>query len=541
MARKPSKTTFIGSLIPLVVVSVGYLLWPLKSDEWAIDWDIQAISQKEQILNEIKVLDDSISKPNIILIVADDLGKYDFSLYGHPQVKTPNIDQIAKNGVRFEQAYVSASVCAPSRAGLLTGRYQHRFGFENQTQERYLKNRIEYHGMNLFVNSDPWEIRFMESVPDDEAMSKQGLPPSEITLAELLKQVGYSTALIGKWHLGKAEGQTPCDFGFDYQYGFYGSHSLFIPEGTEGYVDQKIEDDWTDKYIWKGQREGVYAIRRNCSIIDEPRYITDAIAEESIEFVQSHNDGPFFLYLPFSAPHTPLQASKEDLALFAGEEDPVKRTYYAMIVALDRAIGKIMRSLQEQNEMGNTLIFFLSDNGGATYTHTTDNGPLKGGKITAFEGGLQVPFLMQWKGKIPSGQQQNTPVTSLDIFTTCAKAAGIKLPVVRKFDGTDLYALVDSTNHDYSKRTLHWKRGSIRCILDYPHKLIFDDSYGQEILYNLEEDPFEKFNIATGNPNLVSQLKSKQATWEQQMPDPLWPPLITFKHEDDDQIYYFDN
>ena len=220
--------------------------------------------------------------------------------------------------------------------------------------------------MNLFIDSYPWKIRKMDQVPDEEAMAKHGLPPSEISIGDALKASGYRTALIGKWHLGKNEGQTPCDFGFDYQYGFYASHSLFIPENTEGYVDQKNEDDWTDQYIWEGQRDGIHAVRRHCEIIEENRYFTDAIAKESIEFM-NENDEPYFMYLPFSAPHTPLQASESDVNLYEEVEDPIKRTYYAMITSLDRAIGNILDEVERKGETENTLIFLLSDNGGATY------------------------------------------------------------------------------------------------------------------------------------------------------------------------------
>lgn len=330
------------------------------------------LKEKNELLNKISVQADSTKPPNIILILADDLSKYDISLYGHPIVSTPHIDKLAHQGVLFEQGYVSASICAPSRAGLITGRYQNRFGFENQSQERYLVNRLQYYGMDLFIDSYPWKINKMTAVPNESARLRQGLPPTEISIAEALKARGYETALIGKWHLGSSQEQSPCAFGFDYQYGFYGSHSLFVPEKTEGYVDQKNDADWTDQYIWKGQRDGVHAVRRNCEIIQENRYFTEAVAQEAKQFMNGA-EKPFFLYLPFSAPHTPLQAAQADVDIYAEVDDPIKRIYYAMITALDRAVGDILAELDRQGKTENTIIFFLSDNGGATYTHTTDN------------------------------------------------------------------------------------------------------------------------------------------------------------------------
>ena len=523
-------------LIPLI----AYLLWPLKSDKFEIVWDENLINEKVEILNSIRDQKDGTESPNIILILADDLSKYDISLYNHPVVNTPNIDKLAKQGALFEQGYVSASICAPSRAGLITGRYQNRFGFENQSQERYLVNKLQYYGMDLFIDSYPWKINKMKAVPNEAARIKQGLPPSEITIAEALQAKGYKTALIGKWHLGSSQEQIPCEFGFDYQYGFYGSHSLFVPESTQGYVDQKNEKDWTDQYIWKGQRDGVHAVRRNCEIIKEGRYFTDAVAEESIQFIKETND-PFFLYLPFSAPHTPLQAADSDVALYAEVEDPIKRTYYAMIAALDRAVGNILDEVERQGKTENTLIFFLSDNGGATYTHTTDNGPLKGGKVTAFEGGTQVPFMMKWPGKISPNSVVHQPVTSLDIFQTCLSAAGISKAYNRKLDGLNLLNLITGEAEAFDKRDLFWRNGAVTTVLDYPYKLIYSENNDQSLMYKIDIDSSEKFNLITKKPVLFQQLRDKQKNWQEEMATPLWPPLITFYHKEDGEEYYFEN
>ena len=271
----------------------------------------------------------------------------------------------------------------------------------------------------------------MTDVPDKEAILKQGLPPDEITLPELLQKHGYSTGLIGKWHLGWNEDNKPCNFGFDYQYGFYESHSLYAYEGTPGIIDQKVPEDFTDKHIWKGQREGAHAIFRNCQEIEEREYLTDRIAEEGIDFIDRNMDEPFFLWLSFNAPHTPLQAKEYYYNQFAHIEDPVKRIYAAMIANLDEAVGSVLNHIKNLNLEENTLIFFISDNGGAEYTFTTDNGPYKGGKITDFEGGVQVPFIMKWKGQVPEGISYDPMVSSMDIFHSVIAAASIQLPLER--------------------------------------------------------------------------------------------------------------
>jgi arylsulfatase A-like enzyme len=263
----------------------------------------------------------------------DDLGMADVSLYGEGDMSTPNIDRLGQQGVVFENAYVTSPVCAPSRAALITGRYQQRFGFEFTMHERYLRNRLEYLGFRYFVDSDPWEAKWTNKVPDEDNIHNQGLPLSEITIANVLKRQGYQTGVIGKWHLGWSEEKRPSAFGFDEQYGFFMSHSLYAPEGTDGMIDQKNEGDWTDPYIWGGQRIGPCAIYRNYVEIEETGYLTDRITDESIDFVNTHKEEPFFLWASYNVPHTPLQAPKEYVYKFLHIEDPIKRIYRAMISA----------------------------------------------------------------------------------------------------------------------------------------------------------------------------------------------------------------
>ncbi|MEQ8714485.1 MAG: sulfatase-like hydrolase/transferase [Cyclobacteriaceae bacterium] len=231
------KRIFLTTSVLLLFILLSWLLWPLAGEQYHIEWDASAIAKKQQTLSQLSI-DTNADRPNIMIILVDDLGKMDFPLYGgNDIVKTPNIERMAAQGVVFNRAYVSSPVCSPSRAALLTGRYQQRFGYQNQLHDRYLTNRFEYFGFKWFVNSHPWVPKWMDDVPNEEDIMKQGLPPSEITLPEVLQQAGYKTGLVGKWHLGWSEDNKPCNFGLDYQYGFYASHSLYAHENTPGIIE----------------------------------------------------------------------------------------------------------------------------------------------------------------------------------------------------------------------------------------------------------------------------------------------------------------
>jgi arylsulfatase A-like enzyme len=405
------------------------------------------MAQKAAYLNkEVKSVPES---PNIIWIIVDDLGMGDSDLYGTGTVATPNINSLADEGVRFSNAYVTSPVCGPSRAAIYTGRYNQRFGFEHQQHDRYLKSKFEYHSFRFFVNSKPWAIQKQDSVPNEEFIKAIGLPESEITIAEVLKKYGYHTGLFGKWHLSYERRKGPNYFGFDEFYGFMNSHSLFAPLEDPGIVSTKNKKDWTDKYIWKDGRDNLSAIERNGEIIREDRYLTEAITAEAIEFIENSTD-PFFAVLSYNAPHTPFQATKEAYDQFAMINDPVRRTYAAMIYSLDQEIGKLHAYLARKNLLENTLIFFISDNGGAEYTLATDNGNYKGGKITNFEGGLKVPMFMTWQGKISAGRQYDFPLSSLDMFKTSLDAVTADVYPVA-IDGTNLQAKIENKTlaHEY--------------------------------------------------------------------------------------------
>jgi len=515
------------------------LLWPMKSADYEIKEDQKSIEEKKSILSSIHNQADS-SKPNIILITVDDLGMADVSMYDEGEILTPNIDRLGSEGVVFENAYVTSPVCAPSRAALITGRYQQRFGFEFTMHERYLKNRLEYLAFRYIIDSEPWLPKWMSSVPNENDLHKQGLPLSEISLADILKTQDYKTGIIGKWHLGWSEEKRPSSFGFDEQYGFFMSHSLYAPEGSDGIVDQKIEGDWTDPYIWSGQRNGPCAIYRNYIEIKEKAYLTDRITDESIDFINKYKNDPFFLWVSYNAPHTPLQAPQEYVDKFEHIQDPVKRVYRAMISKLDDEIGRFMKYLAQSDLEKNTIIFFISDNGGAEYTLTTDNGRYEGGKNTEFEGGIKVPMIIRWSGTLPAGQRYFPMVSAMDIFPTSMAAVNPNIKMDRELDGENLWPyLLDSvTNHPHDY--LFWQRGISKVVRTDEWKLMINEKSGGRLLYNLVTNKYENPNESENYPHITKKLENAISDWRQVHAKPLWPSVIYFGVEKDGKRYYFE-
>ncbi len=538
---KRKRKLFIWISVPLFA-GILFLMWPLTSERYQIQWDQELIQEKQKFLQYHKVDHHNREKPNILLIIVDDLGKTDITLYGPGKVHTPHIDQLGKEGVVFDQAYVASPVCSPSRAAIFTGRYPQRFGFTYQMHDFYLTNRLMHYGYRMFIDSTPWEPRGIGQVPSREMAEKQGIPPYEITLPEFLKKEGYQTALVGKWHLGSHPRNTPCNFGFDYQYGFYASHSLYAYEDHPDVINQKISNDFSDKYIWTGQRNGPHAIYRNCEVIREEEYLTRAITRECREFIESNRDTTFFLVASYNAPHTPLQAPRDYVKQFQHVEDPVKRIYYAMIKYLDDEIGQLLATLQQFDLDKNTLIFFISDNGGATYTQTTDNAPLRGGKITDFEGGLNVPMIMKWAGHVPSGMHYPHPVMAMDIFGTITSVLDIDLPDDRKYDGINIMNyLQDVDQGDYPHPYLFWNRGNTKAIRSPDFKLILNIEFGDTLMFDMRLSNLEKENVFEDNRGLAKRILRQYKQWEESLPEPLWPPLIYYVHKEDGKEYYFDN
>src|SRR5262245_34340092 len=324
-------------------------------------------------------------RPNIIVILADDMGYHDAGFQGCKDIPTPNLDALAKRGVRFTSGYVSGPYCSPTRAGLMTGRYQTRFGHEFN--------------------------------PGAGAGADIGLPLSETTMANRLKSAGYVTGLVGKWHLGGAAKYHPQQRGFDEFFGFLGGAHPYIPD--------------------KGA-----PILRGTDVVQEKEYLTDAFAREAVAFIDKHKDKPFFLYLAFNAVHTPMQATDARMQKFAGIGDKMRRTYAAMLWAMDEAVGKVLEKVTAAGLDEDTLIVFFSDNGGPTMIGTTINGsrntPLRGSKRTTLEGGIRVPFVIAWKGKLPAGKVYDEPIIQLDVLPTALAAAGVETKSDWKLDGVNL-------------------------------------------------------------------------------------------------------
>ncbi len=408
-------------------------------------------------------------KPNIVVILADDLGYGGVGVQGCKDIPTPHIDSIASNGVRFTNGYVSCPVCSPTRAGLMTGRYQQRYGHE--------------------VNPGP----------PNTAAENFGLPLSETTIASRLKAAGYTTGIVGKWHLGYKPEFHPNKRGFDEFFGFLaGAHDYFVAK------DPKVGP------ILRGAEE-----------VDEKEYLTDAFGREAVSFIERHKDKPFFLYLSFNAVHSPLQASKKYLDRFSGIAEEKRRTHAAMLSAMDDQIGNVLNALAKHGLEEDTLVIFLSDNGGPTQGNTSSNYPLRGFKGDVYEGGIRVPFMMQWKDRLPKGLVSDTPVIALDIAPTALAAAGIKARDA-KLDGRNLLPhLINKMS--LPREALYWRYGGQSAIRKDNWKLVKRPKSGTE-LFDLSADVAEQTNLASSKPEKVKELEDLLAKWDSQMVPPLWGP-----------------
>ncbi len=478
------------------------------------------------------------TKPNIIVILADDLGYSDLASFGNPVVKTPNIDALGKEGVRFTQAYSSAPICSPSRAGLITGRYQQRFGFEflvpqDQGAQPTPQQLQQFASFQKQVGSFP------EEGVDVETFAKigKGLPATEISLASLLKQNGYKTAIVGKWHMGETEGFYPQQRGFDYHFGFYSGLSLYAPESNPAVVDKHLPWALSESVAW--HRNGSNRIVRNNVTVDEKQFLTDKFADEAISYIEQNKNNPFFLNLPFNAPHDPLQAKQSDFDLYPQVTDSTKRVYYGMITGLDNAIGRIHKRLKELGLDQNTLIVFTSDNGGATYTRATDNKPLRGGKLSHFEGGYSVPFFIKYPGKVPAGKVYDLPVSNLDIFATTTAVAGVNLPTDREYDGVNLLPYISNQKADRPHQTLFWRSGYSKAIRKGDFKLYINERNKKQLLFDLSKDRSETTDLAQANPTKVKELLEELKKWESKLQQPTWPNRTNSTIDVNGEKYFF--
>ncbi len=410
-------------------------------------------------------------RPNIIVIVADDLGYADLGCQGRSKdVRTPNIDTLASNGVRFTNGYVSCPVCSPTRAGLITGRYQQRFG----------------HEFNPRAASPGQEF---------------GLPLTEVTLADRLKKAGYATGMVGKWHLGGDEKRLPLSRGFDSFFGF--------PAGAHSYIDAMAD---SNNPIYRGRER-----------YNEKEYLTDAFSREACAFVEQHagKTQPFFLYLTYNAIHTPQQAPEKYLARFADVRDVKRRTMLAMLSAMDDGVGAVLEHVRKAGAMDNTLVFFISDNGGPTAGNGSRNDPLRGFKGEVLEGGIRVPFLVQWPRVLPKGRVYDAPVISLDIHATAVAAARASVSAEKPLDGVNLLPFLTGDKKTPPHEALYWRFGQQWAIRkgDWKAAVARDETLQ---LFDLRNDPGESRNLAGEKAEVLAELVKDYDAWNAQLAQPLW-------------------
>ncbi|MBZ2178996.1 MAG: sulfatase-like hydrolase/transferase [Acidobacteria bacterium] len=414
-------------------------------------------------------------QPNVVLLLADDLGYGELGCQGNPEIPTPHIDSIAHHGVRYTNGYVTAPYCTPSRAGLLTGRYQTRFGHELNAVGR--------------ANLDP----------------AIGLPETEVTLGQRLQKAGYATGVIGKWHLGGTPRYHPLRRGFDEFFGFLHEGHFFVPPPYDGVVShlRKNEPPYdAENPLLRGTQEVV-----------EREYLTAALAREAERFIHRHRRRPFFLYLPWNAVHSPMQATAQSQERFAGIADAHRRVFAGMLSALDDGVGRVLGALRRHGLEENTLVIFLSDNGGPTAELTSSNRPLRGGKGQLYEGGIRVAFLLQWKGRWAAGRVEATPVIATDIVPTVLRAAGVPFAAA-EFDGVDLGGKL-------GERTLFWRYGKNIAVRQGRWKLV-RQGQAEFALYDLEQDPGEKRDLAGAEPERVVQLRKVLEERNAEMAPPRW-------------------
>ncbi len=412
-------------------------------------------------------------RPNIIIILADDLGYGDVGYHGGKEIPTPNIDALAETGTYFTAGYAMAPVCGPSRAGMLTGRYQNRFGFEDNPGGNFRKTEE----------------------------TKPGIPLDEVTLGEHLQKEGYRTAWIGKDHQGRFDIYHPTKRGFDEFFGFLnGASEYFIGDNPK-------------KMLQRG----------TIPVKEEEEYLTDAFAREAVSFIKKNQDNPFFLYLPFNAVHGPLQAKKEDLELFKSIKNEKRRTLAAMHHSMDENIGKITSTLKELNLDKNTLLVFYSDNGGKIHGNYSYNTPLKGEKGMVLDGGIRVPFLMKWEGEIKGNQELNFPVAAIDIYKTVLAAVDAKNKPVNELDGINLLPYMNGDKIREENRYLYWRFLYQWAIRDNEWKLLKLKGKDKSMeLYHISEDISEKNNVIDQYPEIAKKLKKEFDKWASTMKEPQW-------------------
>ena len=426
--------------------------------------------------------------PNLVVIMADDLGYADVGFNGCADIPTPHIDSLAKEGIRFSSGYVTYAVCGPSRAGFMTGRYQQRFGFERNPQYQ----------------------------PGDRNM---GLPLSEETMATLLGKVGYTSGIIGKWHLGAHEDLHPLERGFDYFYGHLGGGHQYFQESLTIRESKDARNEGESYRTW---------ILRNHEPVRIDKYLTHAFSDEAADFIERNKDTPFFLFLSYNAPHTPMQAPEDYLARFSGIEDPKRRTYAAMVSAVDDGVGQVLEKLEALGLEEETLVVFLSDNGGPTSANASNNKPLRGFKGDVWEGGWRVPFVMRWTGQLKAGKVYEKPVISMDILATMVGLTGAPVAEERPLDGVNLMPYLKGEKRGYPHEVIYLRNFDQQryAVRKGDFKLVIPKADLSPRLFNLRKDIGERQNIAKWNEDTVKDLEALRLEWDSELIEPRFLGLM---------------
>jgi uncharacterized sulfatase len=447
--------------------------------------------------------------PNIVFILFDDLGINDLSTFGGGiaggRVPTPNIDRLAAEGAIFTQSYAGNATCAPSRAQLMTGRYSTRTGFEFTPTPEGMAPVVGMVSRQIRPDLPPSEYH-PAAAENSPPFEEQGLPPEEVTIAEVLKSRGYHTVHIGKWHLGTAGKFHPNNQGFDESLNLDGLAHL--PEEDPGVVNARVAFDPIDKFLWARAN---FATSYNGGALFAPGgYLTDYWTDESIKVIEANRNRPFFLYLAHWGVHTPLQATRADYDA-VGDIGPHRlRVYAAMIRALDRSVGRIMAKLAAEGLADNTMVVISSDNGGAGYIGLPGiNAPYRGGKINFFEGGLRVPLFARWPAQIAAGTRSDLPVGHVDLMPTLAAAASAPLPASVTIDGRNLLpAMTGSGKVERADAPLFWNSGYYKAVRAGDWKLQVNEKQRKAWLFNLAADPTETTDLAARNPAKRAELQA---------------------------------
>lgn len=523
--KKISIKIFLGFLFIAMVFAIWFSQNWYKIPKYIGDW--KNPTGKNVTINWEKGPETRVSsKPNVIVILVDDLGFNQISAYGggmsNGNFKTPNIDQLAKDGVLCTNGYSSSAICSPSRASLLTGKFPTRFGFEfTPTTSSFMKG-IKAFGKKEIVEG----IYHKESESDMIEIKDMGLPQSELTIAEVLKPQGYHNIHIGKWHLGHSEKFLPRKHGFDESLRM-DQGSLFLPEDDPNIINAKIDFDPVDKLLWGNLP---YAVNFN----EGPRmnpdgHLTDYLTNEAVKAIYANKNRSFFMYLAYWAVHSPLQAKKDDYEKLSFIKNHKERVLASMVLTVDRGVGKIRKALKDNGIDQNTIIIFTSDNGAPGYIGLPDlNKPYRGWKLTHFEGGVHIPFIVSYPNKITAGQIYNGRVSNMDIFSTFSEIAGLKPTNDIEIDGVNILPYLTGEIQGEPDRILFSKSGSLSFLIKEGWKLQIDFIQNKKWLFNLNNDPNEKINLASINLEKLKELEELLNSKIKEQAKPIWPSLLSW-------------